>query len=92
VAWFSGSVSATSGNRTVFFRILIDGVVKDGASFTSAAANSSGAVSIMAKAAVAAGARVVKVQWRVSSGTAQIRPATVPDGEGAQLYVEEVSV
>jgi hypothetical protein len=42
--------------------------------------------------ALAAGAHTVKIRWKVSGGTGQIRAATIPTQEHASLLVEEVTV
>jgi hypothetical protein len=40
---------------------------------------------------LAAGAHVVKVQWKTSGGTISIKPVTVPDTESAALEVTELT-
>lgn len=91
--WFTASVSAATNNRTAYFRVLVDGVVQRGAAARLATGSQPQAVGISLRVPVAAGARVVKVQWRVDSALAvgQIRPVAAPDAESASLLVAEVS-
>lgn len=89
---FSTGTSNTVNNANNFFRIRIDGVVQRGvATTTSGAGNPSSAGMTLRVAGLAAGARTVDVQVRVSAGTGQIRPVTQPDSEHVSLRVQEVT-
>jgi hypothetical protein len=92
--WFDATNSLTSGNRQTFYKLLVDGVAQDGTStFTTFSAPVSRTGAIVRKVTgLAAGAHTVKVQWKVDSGTTQIRPVTAPNSESAGLLVNEVSV
>jgi hypothetical protein len=89
--WFAVTCSSSSNNRTVFFRVLVDGVVRRGGAARVSTLSQPQAVGIVLRVPVVAGARVVKVQWRVDGGTGQIRPIAAPDAESASLLVAEVS-
>ena len=91
--WANASNSLTSPSRTTFFRITLDGVALDGAStFTTFSDVARTAAIVRKVTGVLAGAHTVKVQWRVDSGTSQIRPVSQPDSESAGLLVNEVTV
>jgi hypothetical protein len=85
--------SNSNSNQSLFFRVQVDGVTQRGVGITSSGANSpsSGALTLLVTG-LAAGARTVTVQWRVSANTGQIRPVTVPDAEAATLMIQEVTV
>lgn len=88
---FTVGCSNSNANNTLFFRVRVDGVTKRGVGVRIPSANqpNSGAI-VLRVPGLAAGSRSVTVQWRTSSNTAQIRPATVPDAEHACLLLEEV--
>jgi hypothetical protein len=85
--------SATGSNATntirVEFQVLVDGVALRGAG-SSVNANAPQTAALTHRVAVAAGPRVVKVQWRVSANTGRIRPVSSLV-EHASLRVCEVS-
>lgn len=88
---FSVSISnSVATAQMTDFRLVVDGVVKRAASVTTNGADEpqSAALDFVA-AAVPSGARVVKIQWRTTGGTAQIRPVAEPDREHASLLVQE---
>jgi len=84
------SVSNATNNAVVFFRVVADGVVYRGGSTKS---NGGGGVTALAVTLkffnVPAGAHTIILQWRVNSGTGQVRPLTIED-ESASMLVEEV--
>jgi len=89
----SASVSNSSVNKAATFRITIDGVTKGGfgVELKSADVPCSGAY-VARVTGLAVGARTVKVQWKTTTGTMQIRPITHPDDEHCSLLIQEVSV
>jgi hypothetical protein len=89
---FSCGTSNNSGTRFNDFRITVDGTTKRAVGTRMAAANDPESASIVLRVTgLSVGVHTVKVQWKTSGGTAQIRPVTVPDEEHASLLVEEVS-
>ncbi len=90
---FTCGTANSSNNQTNYFRIQVDGVTQRAVGTRLATAGQPGPASIVLRiAGLAAGARVVTVQWRTSGGTAQIRPVASPDQEHASLLLEEVTV
>jgi hypothetical protein len=91
---FTASVSNTpSSTRNQDFRITIDGVAKRGARAICTTGSSATCAAIVLRVTgLAAGARSIKVQWKTSASTAQIRPVAAPDTEHASLLVQEVTV
>lgn len=88
---FDASMSATSNNRDVFFRVLIDGVVKRGVGARLANTGSAESVALSyVQSGLLAGAHTVVIQWRAPAGTVQIRPVAAPDAEHASLICQEV--
>jgi len=86
-----GSASNGTNNAVVFFRVVVDGIVRRGGSTKSNGGSGVTAMAVSLKlTGLTAGAHVVVVQWRVSSGTGQVRPITRED-ESASLLVEEVT-
>lgn len=86
------SFSCTGGGLVTFMRVLVDGVVLRGAAETVASTGAYGSMTLQVRGAgLAAGAHVVKLQWRVSANTTRCRPVANPDGESASLLVSEVS-
>ena len=85
--------SNSNNNITNFFRLVIDGVVRRGSAYTSSGSNNPGSVGLVYRVAgLAAGARTVTLEWRVASGTGQVRPVTVPDDEHATMIIQEATV
>lgn len=86
-----GCASNATNNAVVFFRVVLDGVVHRGGSTKS---NGGGGVTAFALSLkdydLLAGDHVVQIQWRVNSGTGQVRPITAQD-ENASLLVQEVA-
>lgn len=79
---------SVASNVAVAFRLGLDDVAIGSGAFAPA---SGGTVSLRKRVAAAAGAHTVTLQWRLASaGTANIRPVTQPDSEGASLFVEEI--
>lgn len=84
-------VKSGGGNPALNMRIKIDGTPLRGAGGQLVTDPTS--VSLMAETAVlTAGAHTVLLEWKVSTGTAEINPVTMPDSEHCSLYVQEVSV
>lgn len=76
----------------VSFRIYSDTDGEySGGSQTIAIAGQKGSVSInFQKAGVADDAQNISIQWKTVAGTAQCRPATAPNDEGACIIVDEL--
>ena len=87
----SAGFKQSNDQQSVYFQVLIDDIVQRGAGATCRNQDIRGSMSIVLKRAVAAGARVVKLQWRVSANTGSVNAATVPE-EHASLLVSEVTV
>lgn len=87
---FTASASATLAGAQVSFRILVDGAASRGSGLVASAAGIPSSTALLAKIPLAAGPHTVKIQWRVSLGTVQIRPVTAPDNEHGSLYVQEL--
>lgn len=93
IVQFVSSSSNGGALRFEYYRILIDGTPYRGASCKLTNIDATGGASISIRVpGLAAGSRTVIVQWRVSGGTGQIRPVTVPDGESASVLIQEVTV
>jgi hypothetical protein len=91
LAQFSAGFTMSGANNGAYFRIMVDGTAKRGVA--SRYINTPGhsvAISYLASG-LAAGSHTVKVQWRASASTLQIRPAGQPDSEHAVLIVQEVT-
>ena len=89
---FLFSLSNGSANQTAAFRFMVDGIAYDGSGSRLSPANepqSGGMQRVIT--GLAAGAHVVKVQWKTSGGTISIKPVTVPDTESAALEVTELT-
>jgi hypothetical protein len=86
----SGDNSNASA-RTVYFRLLLDGVKVKGSSFRTTT-NTSGtmATELSSYGLVTAGSHTVAVQWCTSASTARIRPVTNPNFDHASLLVQEL--
>lgn len=87
----NGAVSNSAANVNMRLRVLVDGVSIGGMQLRSPATNIGTAFSFNKRVAVAAGARVVKLQWATVSGNMQCRPVANPDAESASLLVQEVT-
>ena len=93
---FSASGQNPGGGNLTLFRLLVDGVVVKGATFTRGGGGGPGGEStaIVAKiTGLAAGAHSVDIEWSApTGGTTTIDAVSNPDGNHATLLVEEVSV
>jgi hypothetical protein len=86
-----GCASNATNNAVVFFRVIVDGIVRRGGSTKSNGGAGVTALSVSLKlTGLGTGDHVVGLQWRVSTGTGQVRPTTVED-ENTSLLVQEVS-
>ena len=86
-----GSISNSTNNADVHFRLTVDGTVYRGGSTVSNGGSSATALAVSLKiSGLGAGAHAVVLQWRVGSGTGQVRPS-VSEDENASLLVQEVS-
>ena len=74
---------------TAFFQVLVDGAVVKG-TYTTVAAGSAFAASMVVRVPVSKGAHSVALQWKTSVANARINASTVVE-EHAHLYVEEVT-
>lgn len=86
-----GAVSNTNSNVNMRLRVLLDGVSIGGVQMRVAASNIAMGFGFNTRVAVAAGARVVKLQWATANNTMQCRPVANPDAESASLLVQEVT-
>lgn len=90
LARFLSCSSNSANNAVVYYRVLVDGAVYRGASQKANGGSAAGAAAVTVRiTAPTAGAHIISVQWRVSSGTGQVRPVTNED-ENASLTVEEI--
>lgn len=88
---FLTCASNATNNAVVYFRVLVDGVAQRGGSTKSNGGNSPTGTSVNLKVTgLAPGAHNITVQWRVNSGTGQVRPLIAED-ESASLLVQEVN-
>ena len=86
-----GCASNATNNQVVFFRVIVDGIVRRGGSTKSNGGSGVTAFVLSLKiSGLAAGTHSIVVQWRCDAGTAQVRPITAED-ENASLLVQEVS-
>jgi hypothetical protein len=86
-----GCASNATNNAVVFFRVVLDGVVHRGGSTKSNGGSGVTAFALSLKDYdLLAGDHVIQIQWRVNSGTGQVRPITAQD-ENASLLVQEVA-
>jgi hypothetical protein len=83
------SASNPNANRDFQTRILVDGTPIGGSGSELRTGGIASTVSMIRKTSVAAGARVVKLQW-TTTGTVNCRPVTLSDDESASLMVQEV--
>lgn len=92
IVLFSVATSNLLGAPIIFFRVRLDGVAQRGMAISIpfvVPLTQPGAIVLQLPGA-AVGVHTVDVQWRVSAGTAQIRPVAAPDAESAILIVQEV--
>jgi hypothetical protein len=90
---FSAHASNSNANRSIFFRLVIDGVVIAGSQVRMVAASNSGAAVIAIRISKpTAGTRKIVVQARVNANTGRIDPVGSPESEHGELVVEEVTV
>ena len=87
----SGAFSNNTANQHVYTQITVDGVIqRSGSGGRAVAANQPFATANVLRVPVSAGARVVKLRWRVTGGTGNCRPVGQTT-EHASLLVSEVS-
>ncbi len=83
--------SNAMNNEVHDFRILIDAVVQRGFASSRGTASVNGqGTGIVLRRSVTAATHTIKLQWKVSGGTAQVEVVTTPDSEHASLYVQEL--
>lgn len=93
IVHFSAGASNTNNGRQAFFRVVVDGVTQRGVGVDCTNSGIAQSASIVVRTSgVAAGSRVIAIQWYVSANTGQVRPVAAPDSEHASLLVEEVLV
>lgn len=92
---FHATAHPSTDNQSISFQLVIDGVVKCGC---NTHADKSGGGDTQASASlvwketdIASGSHTVKIQWKTSTGTASIRPASF-DNESALFLASEVFV
>jgi len=84
--------SNTAVNNQLWFRITVDGVVRNSGGVRYPGLPAVGAVVEHVETGLAAGAHTILLEWRVNAGTGRVRPVTVPDNESASLLVQEVTL
>lgn len=88
---FETCASNATNNSVVFFRLIYDGAVVRGGSTKSNGGNAATGTTIgNQQKNVAQGAHVLVIQWRVNSGTGQVRP-NIAEDENASLLAQETS-
>jgi hypothetical protein len=88
---FMACASNATNNAQAFFRVAVDGKILRGSSIkANGGSAASGTIVSLKVSGVSVGPHSVVVQWRVGSGTGQVRPVTAED-ENASLLVQEVS-
>ncbi len=93
IVHFSAGTSNTNNGRQMFFRVVVDGVTQRGTAVDCPNSGIAQSASIVVKTSgVAAGSRIIAIQWYVSANTGQVRPVAAPDSEHASMLVEEVLV
>ncbi|MFA5759163.1 MAG: hypothetical protein WC942_07415 [Clostridia bacterium] len=82
-----------SPNRTVAFRILVDGTNSGcrGCGFTSSSASSPVSACTQMRVNVLSGSHTIEVYWRVSAGTGSILPITKPEMHHASVIITETA-
>lgn len=91
--WISYAVSNTAvGTNLAIFRITVDGTPQRGGASDTIGATAQQSGSIIVDVPVGPGPHTIVLQWRVSSGTAQIRAVTAPDLEHANMIIMETTV
>lgn len=93
---FTACVEIVSSLGDLGFQLLLDGVVQVGAKGRIAASGSPGytscpSIRFRTPTRVSAGSHTIKMQWKTSASTVQIRAATFVYATGS-LLVREVSV
>jgi hypothetical protein len=74
----------------VAFRIVVDGVAKDGCGARLNPSNEPQSLGVQQLiAGLAIGVHTIKIQWKTTGSTVNIRPVTVPDTESANFEVTE---
>ena len=91
---FSSSFSNTVGSPAIVaFEVRVNGTFIAGTAAEVVGANDpQTAAACLLTGALTGGAKTVEVNWSVTSGTAQIRAATMPLNEHASVVVQEVSL
>lgn len=85
---FTASCVHITNAATIFFQILVDGVVKKGSYATFAAVSSGLNVSMVLMVPVRKGPHNIKLQWKTDNVTARILAKTVVE-EHCHLLVQE---
>lgn len=87
----SASIAASLVTSTVYLRIQVDGVTVRSAGTSSPAPATPSAIALACqKTGLTEGDHIITVQWRVTAGSAHIRPVAKADAEHASLLVQEV--
>jgi hypothetical protein len=87
---FSCSASESTNNAQIYFQLLIDGSPVRGTGNHYTPANATRANSLVYSTTVTAASHTFTIQWRVTSGTGQIRPVTTIN-EHASLLIHEIN-
>ena len=88
---FTASANSSAA-ATINFRFVVDGVVKEAVASDMTANGTQSFTLTNLTTGLSAGNRTVKIQWKVSAGTASIRPLANPDSESSTLTITELGV
>jgi hypothetical protein len=91
IVMFSANAANSNANRSMYWQIVVDGVVVEQAgSFITTAGYSSGITMLVKVPGTGMKQRTVALQWCVSNNTGNIRPVTAPNDESAEMIIFEV--
>lgn len=91
ISYFSVACDCSSSGQDLDFQLVIDGSAQRGIQIRIVNSGfGTGGRLVHKSALLARGSHTVKIQWRRTGGTAQIRPATQVD-EHASLLIREVT-
>jgi hypothetical protein len=85
----ASGINSSSGGITTY-RITVDGVSKRGAAYRASGSYAQCMSMLTLISGLSEGNHVVKLQWKVTQGTASIRPVGYPDQEHATLMAQEI--
>jgi hypothetical protein len=90
---FAANFTQSQNNGVIATEIEVDGAQAAAGEVTHGGSGTGGSHSLVARVTgLAAGAHMVKVNWKVQASTGRCRPVTEVDKEGAAVLVWETSV